>query len=86
MPTTIFDCARRGGHEGRKGSIMKKQFFRDLYGNTASITATGTEYKLICRNYHGNVWKRSTHISASGAKAALTRTGNGWHTTKGYVT
>ena len=65
---------------------MKKQFFRDVYGNTASITDTGIEFKLICRNYMGKVWKRSAHISAKAAKAALRRTGECWHTTSGYVT
>jgi len=65
---------------------MKKQFFRDYYGNSASITNTGTVFKLICRNYHGKVWKRGEYATARGAKSALTRTGEGWHTTKGYVT
>ena len=64
---------------------MKKQFFKDAYGNTASITDTGTEYRLICRNYCGKVWKRSSHVSAKAAKSALSRTGDGWHTVKGYV-
>lgn len=64
---------------------MKKQFFKDLYGNTASITDTGVEFKLICRNYHGKVWKRSSHVSAKAAKNALVRTGEGWHTTSGHV-
>lgn len=64
---------------------MKKQYFRDTYGNTATITATGTDYKLICRNYMGKMWKRSSHVSAKAAKAALSRTGEGWHTTKGFV-
>lgn len=64
---------------------MKKQFFKDIYGNTASITETRTEDKLICRNYYGKVWKRSTHVSAKAAKSALYRTGEGWHTTSGYV-
>jgi hypothetical protein len=64
---------------------MKKQFFKDFYGNTASITDTGAEYKLICRNSCGKVWKRSTHVSAKAAKSALSRTGEGWHTTSGYV-
>ena len=64
---------------------MKRQSFRDTYGNTASITKQGEEYKLICRNYMGKIWKRSTHISARGAKAALARTGEGWHTTAGFV-
>ena len=64
---------------------MKKQFFRDGYGNTASITCTGVDYKLICRNYMGKVWKKSVHVSARGAKSALSRTGEGWYTTSGYV-
>lgn len=64
---------------------MKKQYFKDLYGNTASITDTGTEYKLICRNQYGKVWKRSSHVSAKAAKSALSRTGEGWRTTAGYV-
>lgn len=64
---------------------MKKQFFKDFYGNTASITDTGTEYNLICRNRYGKVRKRSTHVSAKAAKAALIRTGDSWHTTRGYV-
>ena len=65
---------------------MKKQYFRDIYGNTASITNTGTGFKLICRNYYGKVWKRSSHVSARAAKTALARTGDGWHTTSGSVT
>ena len=65
---------------------MRKQFFKDMYGNTASITDTGREYKLICRNCYGKVWKRSKHQTAKGAKIALGRTGEGWYTTSGYVT
>lgn len=65
---------------------MKKQFFKDSYGNTASITDTGIEFKLICRNYMGKVWKKSVHVSAKAAKSALSRLGEGWHTTSGYVT
>ena len=65
---------------------MKKQYFKDSYGNTASIANTGAEFKLICRNYMGKIWKRSVHVSAKAAKAALSRTGSGWHTTSGYVT
>ena len=64
---------------------MKKQYFKDLYGNTASITNTSNGYKLICRDYLGRIWKRSIHISAKAAKSALSRTGEGWHTTSGYV-
>lgn len=64
---------------------MKKQYFKDFYGNTASITDTGNEYKLICRDYSGKIWKRSTHQTAKGAKIALGKTGEGWHTTSGYV-
>lgn len=64
---------------------MKRQLFRDGYGNTASITNTGADYKLICRDYMGRVWKKSVHASARGAKSALSRTGEGWHTTSGYV-
>jgi hypothetical protein len=64
---------------------MKKQYFKDLYGNTASITKRGDSYRLICRNNYGKVWKRSTHISAKAAKSALSRTGDGWHTTSGYI-
>lgn len=65
---------------------MKKQFFKDGYGNTASITDTGVDFKLICRNYMGKVWKRSSHVSAKAAKSALSRTGGGWNTTSGCVT
>lgn len=64
---------------------MKKQYYRDSLGNTASITNEGTLYKLICRDYYGRKWKHSCHISASAAKAALYRTGPGWKTTKGKV-
>ena len=64
---------------------MKKQYFKDIYGNTASITNTGMEYQLICRNYYGKVWKRSSHVTAKVAKSALSRTGDGWHTTSGCV-
>lgn len=64
---------------------MKKQFFSDFYGNTASITDTGTVFVLICRNCYGNVWKRKEYTTAKDAKSALTRTGDSWHTTKGYV-
>ncbi len=64
---------------------MKRQCFRDTYGNTASITKQDEQYKLICRDYMGRTWKRSTHASAKGAKSALARTGDGWHTTSGYV-
>lgn len=64
---------------------MKKQLFRDSYGNTASITKTGDEFKLICRNYMGKIWKKSIHATARGAKSALSRTGDGWHTTSGFV-
>ena len=64
---------------------MNKQFFKDLYGNTASITTTRNGYKLICRNYYGKVWKNSTHVSAKAAKSALYRTGEGWRTTAGHV-
>lgn len=65
---------------------MKKQFFRDCYGNTASITKTGEAFKLICRDYYGKVWKRGEYATARGAKYALAMTGEGWHTTKGHVT
>lgn len=65
---------------------MKKQYFKDLYGNTASITDTGIVYRLICRNQYGKIWKRGEYQTARGAKIALSRTGEGWSTTKGYVT
>lgn len=64
---------------------MARQLFKDLYGNTASITKKADGYLLICRNYHGKEWKRSTHTSARGAKSALARTGEGWRTTSGFV-
>lgn len=64
---------------------MKKQFFRDVYGNTASITNNGSSFVLVCRNYYGKQWKRGEYATARGAKSALTRTGEGWHTTKGFV-
>lgn len=64
---------------------MKKQFFRDFYGNTACITNTGSAYRLICRNIYGKPWKRGEYQTARGAKMALARTGDGWATTKGYV-
>lgn len=65
---------------------MKKQFFCDLYGNTASITNAGMFFVLICRNYYGQEWKRGKYATARGAKSALARNGPGWTTTKGYVT
>lgn len=64
---------------------MKKQYFRDSYGNTATITDEGNLFRLICRNYYGKKWKHSYHISAKTAKAALSRTGPGWNTVKGNV-
>lgn len=64
---------------------MKKQYFKDAYGNTASITDIGTAYRLICRNYYGKEWKRGEYQTARGAKMALARTGEGWNTTRGYV-
>jgi hypothetical protein len=63
----------------------KQQFFADLYGNTASVTKQATGYLLICKNYFGKVWKHNLYTTASGAKRALARTGEGWHTTRGYV-
>lgn len=65
---------------------MKKQFLRDMYGNTASITSNGSVFRLICRDYHGRVWKRGEYKTARGAKIALAKTGEGWRTTKGFVT
>lgn len=64
---------------------MKTQYFRDSYGNTASITAEGTLFRLVCRNYYGKKWKHSYHVSANAAKRALQRTGDSWKTTRGYV-
>lgn len=64
---------------------MKKQYFRDFYGNTASITDEGTLFKLICRNQYGKKWKHSYHVSAKAAKQALYRTGDGWKTIRGHV-
>lgn len=64
---------------------MKKQYFRDSYGNTASITNEGGLFRLICRNYYRKKWKDSYHVSAKAAKAALSRTGPGWKTTRGHV-
>lgn len=64
---------------------MKKQYFKDNYGNTASITKTEDGYKLICRNYYGRMWKKSIHVSAKAAKSALLRTGGNWFTTSGHV-
>lgn len=63
----------------------KKQYFRDAYGNAATITNEGNLFRLICRDYYGRKWKHSYHISAKAAKAALHRTGPGWKTTKGRV-
>ena len=63
-----------------------KQYFKDLCGNTASITMKGTEsYTLICRDYYGRQWKKDTYKTAKGAKIALGRTGGSWYTTSGYV-
>lgn len=64
---------------------MKKQYFKDFYGNTASITDTGEGYKLICRNIYGKLWHRKIYSTAIGAKIALSKTGDGWSTTSGYV-
>ena len=64
---------------------MKKQYFLDLYGNTATITSGGGVFRLICRNYYGKKWKDTNHATARAAKDALVRTGPGWHTVKGYV-
>ena len=64
---------------------MKKQFFKDSYGNTASITKKADGFLLIVRNYYGKVWKRKTYATAKGAKTALGKTGESWHTTSGYV-
>lgn len=68
--------------------MAKMEYFRDLYGNAATIKAEsgGTLYRLICRDYNGKKWKHSYHISAKAAKAALHRTGPGWKTVKGKVT
>lgn len=65
---------------------MKKEYFRDSYGNTASITDEGTLFHLVCRDYTGTKWKDSFHISAKCAKSALRKTGPGWKTTRGKVT
>lgn len=67
--------------------MAKMEYFRDPYGNTATIKAesSGTLYRLICRDYNGKKWKHSYHISARAAKAALYRTGPGWRTTRGNV-
>ncbi len=67
---------------------MIKQLFREIYGNSASITDTGEGFKLICRDFRGKMWKRSTYKTARGAKMALARTGEvgDWRTIKGLVT
>ena len=64
---------------------MSRQLFKDLYGNTASITKKVDGYLLICKNYYGKEWKRGTYKTARGAKSALARTGECWHTTSGNV-
>lgn len=69
----------------QKGEYMKRQFFADLYGNTASITKQASGYLLICKNNIGKVWKHNKYQTARGAKSALSRTGEGWHTVRGYV-
>ena len=60
---------------------MKKKYFADFYGNTASISESGSGFKLVCRDVRGKVWKRSEHVSEKAAKASLYRTGDGWHST-----
>jgi hypothetical protein len=64
---------------------MKKQFFKDFYGNTASITKKTEGYVLIIRDYYGKLSYRKTYETAKGAKIALGKMGDCWHTTKGFV-
>lgn len=65
--------------------MNKRQLFRDINGNTASISSVSAEYRLICRDYYGKEWKRGIYATASEAKEALCETGETWHTTSGYV-
>lgn len=59
----------------------RKQYFRDSYGNTASITQLPCGgYRLICKDYTGKTWKRGEYQTSRGAKIALSRTGEGWRT------
>lgn len=58
---------------------MKKQYFADIHGNTASITEKSGSFELICRNRAGKTWKHTSHVSKKAAKSALTKTGMGWY-------
>lgn len=62
--------------------MAKIQYFKDSYGNTASIKPASGGFELVCRDYTSKVWKRSSHVSFPAARAALRRTGDTWESTK----
>lgn len=57
---------------------MTKKYYRDCYGNTASIAEKPDGFQLICRDYNGKAWKNTLHASEAAALSALRRTGEGW--------
>lgn len=59
-----------------------KQYYKDFYGCTASITQHSTgESTLVIRSSAGKTIKKSKHKTLNAARSAMYRTSDGWHKT-----
>jgi len=57
---------------------MKKAYFKDFYGCSASIKQTKNGYLLTVCDGYGRRFLRKTYSSERGARISLGRTGDGW--------